>query len=256
MKTLLACLYLTTACLHADFKHEAVPYQLDDTLFEGHLIYDSARGENQPVLLMVPNWMGPSENAFTKARMLAGKGYAVFVADLYGVEVRPTNTQESAAAAGFVRSDRPMMRARALKAVEVVQQLAADHPLDAERILAIGFCFGGGTVLELARSGTDEVRGVVSFHGNLDTPDPADAENIQVPVLVLHGADDPYVPQAQIDDFFSEMQNAGVDFQFVAFGGAVHSFTNPKAASDDAGYHERSAKRAFEMLYDFAEEVL
>ena len=256
MKRLLTLVLFASIGLHAESMHESIFYDYEGIHFESHLIYNSDYGPNQPVLLMVPNWMGPTENAFKKARKLADEGFAVFVTDMYGLDVRPTNTQESAKAAGFVRADRPMMRARAQKAVSVIESLADEYPLNPNKVLAIGFCFGGGTVLELARSGESRVRGVVAFHGNLDTPNPADAYDIKIPVLVLHGANDPYVPKEQIDGFFEEMRVAGVDFQFIAFGGAVHSFTNPEADSDGARYHERSAQRAFEMLSDFAAELL
>nr|WP_217175520.1 dienelactone hydrolase family protein [Coraliomargarita akajimensis] len=254
--TILAILFVAhSLTLSAEWITEQVPYQLNGTQFEGQLIYQASK-QSLPAILMVPNWMGPTENATQKAKMIAQKGFAVFIADMYGIDIRPQNTQESAAAAGSVRADRPLMRARAQKAVDVLHQLADKHPINPDKTLSIGFCFGGGTVLELARSGTDSVQGVISFHGNLDTPNPSDAEQIKVPVLVLHGADDPYVPKAQIDDFFAEMQGAQVDFQFIAFGGAVHSFTNPEAQSEGARYHERSAKRSFAIMDDFAAEVL
>jgi dienelactone hydrolase len=150
------------------------------------------------------------------------------------------------------------MRARAQKAVDVFDSLSKDYPINPDKTLAIGFCFGGGTVLELARTGTQSVQGVVSFHGDLKSPTLAtDTANIQIPVLVLHGADDPYVPQADVEAFVEVMSAEDVDdWTLVQFSGAVHSFTNPDANSDGSRYHPRTAKRAFEMMEDFADEVL
>lgn len=243
----------------ADFTEKMLPYEIDGQSFEGSLIYDADEADEPlPAIIMFPNWMGPTENAIEKARMLAEDGFAIFVADMYGVNVRPTNSGEAGKAAGTVRGDRMMMRERAQKAIDVFKEASKSHPIDAERSIAIGFCFGGGTVLELARSGTDSVKGVVSFHGDLMSPTlEADTQAIQVPVLVLHGADDPYVPQSDVQAYIAAMQAAEVDdWTLVQFSGAVHSFTNPEADSDGARYHKRTAERAFEMMEEFAEDLL
>jgi dienelactone hydrolase len=133
------------------------------------------------------------------------------------------------------------------------------HPLtDPQRIAAIGYCFGGTTVLELARSGA-ELKGVVSFHGGLGSPTPADARNIQCKVLVLHGADDPFVPAAEVAGFEKEMRDAKVDWQLVSYGGAVHSFTDWNAGNDNskgAAYNEKADQRSWVAMKAFFEEVL
>lgn len=247
-----------TSLASAAIVQKTIPYELDGVQFKGTLIYDDSTDETLPGIVMIPNWMGPSENAYTKARMIADDDFAVFVADMYGVDVRPSNASEAGKAAGTIRADRPLMRARAQKAVDVFHSLAKEHPVDTNKTLAIGFCFGGGSVLELARSGTHSVQGVVSFHGDLKSPTlEADTQEIQIPVLVLHGADDPYVPQSNVKSFVEAMKSNKVDdWTLVQFSGAVHSFTNPEAKSDGAHYHARTAKRAFEMMEDFADEVL
>ncbi|MEM1222591.1 MAG: dienelactone hydrolase family protein [Verrucomicrobiota bacterium] len=263
----------------ASLVEKEIAYEIDGKAFAGRLIYDKSEVENPttaadqspvaatnskgtaqlPGIVFFPNWMGPETAAtLEKAHEVASAGFAVFIADMYSVDVRPTNAGEASKAAGFVRSDRKLMRLRAQKAIDVFKELADEHPIDSERTLAIGFCFGGGTVLELARSGTDTINGAVSFHGDLMSPTlKADAEKVKIPLLILHGADDPYVPQSDVQTFIQVMQDAGVDdWNLVQFSGAVHSFTDPTAQSEGARYHARTAKRAFGMMDDFAEEVL
>ncbi len=235
----------------ADVVVRKVAYDIDGTPFEGMLVYDDSLTGARPGLLMIPNWMGPTDDAARKAARVAGNRYVVFVADMYGTDVRPQNPQQAAQAAGAVRSNRPLMRHRAAAALDVLRQQTPDSEklsIDTDRLGAVGFCFGGSGVLELARSG-EPLNGVVSFHGNLDTPNPEDARAIQTPILVLHGADDPYVPAGQVAAFEEEMRAADVDWQLVSFGGAVHSFSDPTADSPgQAQYNAKVAGRAFDMM--------
>ena len=234
---------------------KAVPYEIDGEAFEGVLLYDDSVTTPRPGLLAIPNWMGVNDDTVAKAARAAGSRYVVFLADMYGKAVRPSNADEARAAATSVRADRALMRRRAQAAVEVLKAQGDEVALDTRKLGAIGFCFGGGAVLELARSGAP-LQGFVSFHGNLDTPNPADAKNIQAPVLVLHGADDPAVPQAQVDGFVAEMKAAGVDWQLVSYGGAVHSFTDPKANVPGRNqYHPVVAARAFKAMNALFDEV-
>ncbi len=232
-----------------------VPYEIDGEAFEGMLIYDDAVTSPRPGLLMVPDWLGVTESSAKQAELVAGDKYVVFMADMYGKAVRPSNAQEAGAAAGAVRGDRALMRKRAQAAVEVLKGQTAQVALNSGKLGAIGFCFGGGAVLELARSGAD-LQGFVSFHGNLDTPNPADAQNIQAPVLVLHGADDPSVPPEQVEGFIAEMKAANTDWQLVSYGGAVHSFTNPQANTPGRNqYHPQVAARSYRAMNDLFDEV-
>ncbi len=261
MKKTLTTLMIASAAgmasqANADMVSTPVAYEVAGQAYEGVLVYDDSVTDIRPGLLMVPNWMGVTEGAVQKAQNVGGSEYVVFVADMYGKDIRPQNADEASKAAATVRGDRAMMRDRANAALEVFKAQAGDIPLDVNNIGAIGFCFGGGTVLELARSGTP-VQGVVSFHGNLDTPDPDDAKAIRTPVLVLHGADDPYVPEEQVQAFKEEMRTAGVDWQLNSYGGAVHSFTDPTAKMPgQAEYNPVVAERAFGAMHRFLAESM
>jgi dienelactone hydrolase len=230
-----------------------VAYELDQTKFEGVLVFEEG-GKPKPGLVLVPNWLGITEANLRQAELVAARGYTVFVADMYGVTVRPKSPQEAGKAAGAVKSNRALMRARVKKALEVF--LAQKSPaLDEQRLGAIGFCFGGTSALELARSGA-KVRGVVSFHGALSSPTPADAKNISAKVLALHGADDPNVPADEVAAFEAEMRAAKVDWQLVAYGNAVHSFTDPDANSPgSAQYNSQVAARAYAAMDTFFSEA-
>lgn len=255
-KSLLSAALLGLAGLaEAGVVVKSVSYEIDGQPFEGKLIYDDAVSEPRPGLLMVPNWMGVTDASAEKAARAAGDKYVVFMADMYGKNIRPSNADEAKQAATTVRSDRALMRKRAQAAVEVLKVQTSQVALDTTKLGAIGFCFGGGAVLELARSGAP-LKAFVSFHGNLDTPNPADANSIKAPVLVLHGADDPAVPQAQVDGFVAEMKATKVDWQLVSYGGAVHSFSNPQANTPGSNqYHPLVAARAFKAMNNLLDEV-
>jgi dienelactone hydrolase len=163
--------------------------------------------------------------------------------------------QDAAKQAGIYKQDRELYRRRLQLGLE---QLQSWNGVARDRIAAIGYCFGGTGVLELARSGA-EISGVVSFHGGLDSPQPEAGRNIKAKVLVCHGADDPFVPENEIDAFKSELNNAGVDWQMLIFSGAVHSFTQPMAGNDNArgaAYNEKADRRSWTAMRSFFEEVL
>lgn len=241
----------------AGMRTERVEWTLDDTRFEGVLVHDETIDKPRPGLVLVPNWHGISEDAIAQAKDLAGDDYVVLVADLYGADVRPEDTDGARQASAPLREDRALMRARMGKVVDVLRAQAGRVPLDPSRIAAVGFCFGGTAVLELARSGSD-VAGVVSLHGGLGTPMPAGEGVIDASVLVLNGADDAGVTDEDIDAFKQEMDAAGADWQFVEFSGAVHCFAEPSAGDGPGNcrYDPRAAARAYEMLRDFLVERL
>jgi dienelactone hydrolase len=235
---------------------EAVPYTVGTVKCSGFLVYDQASTSKRPALLMVPNWLGPTEANLAMAKTIAEMGYVVFMADMYGVDVRPKNSDEAGNAVKPFYADRQMMRTRVAAALGVLLQQGNKAPIDAQKIGAIGFCFGGCSVLEFARSGNDTIRGVVSFHGNLNTPQPDDAKNIKAHVLVVHGANDPFVPQTEVQDFIRTMQATKADWQLVQLSNSVHSFTDPTANwPGKAEYNAVSAKRAFRLMQNFFQEL-
>ena len=232
-----------------------VDWTVGEERFSGFLVYDDASTDKRPGLVMVPNWMGVSDLAVERAKEIAGDDYVVLVADVYGADVRPKNAEEAGAAArGAYADGGATLRARANEAVRVLRAQAGSTPLDAGKIGALGFCFGGSTALELARSGSD-VAGVVSFHGGLETYLPTEGNDIDASVLVLNGAEDASVTDAHIAAFEKEMDAAKADWQFVDFSGAVHCFTQPESNDPpNCVYNERASKRAFEMMRDFFDE--
>lgn len=238
----------------AAIKTETVEYKEGDTTLEGVLIYDDSIVHKRPGILIAHQWKGLSDYEKKRGEMLAQLGYVVFAADIYGQGIHPKDTKEASQFAGKYKSDRPLLRKRIQAAFD---QLKKSRLVDARKIGAIGYCFGGTTVLELARSGAD-VHGVVSFHGGLITPTPEDAKNIQGKVLALHGADDPHVPPAEVQAFEEEMRKAKVDWQLVSYGNAVHSFTDWNAGHDNSkgsAYNQKADQRSWEDMKDFFAEI-
>jgi len=251
---LVAALFITPVCSQAGIKAEGVEYKHGEVVLEGYMAYDDAIQGKRPGVIVVHEWMGHNPYVRKRADQLAKLGYLAFAIDMYGKGVRAKDAKEAAALSNVYRSDRQLMRARANTGLEVLKK----HPLaDPRRITAVGYCFGGTTVLEMARSGAD-LAGVASFHGGLDSPNPADAKNIKGKVLALHGGDDPYVPTEQVVKFEEEMRKGEVDWQLVIYGGAVHSFTNPEAGNDPskgAAYNEKADRRSWEAMKLFFGEI-
>ncbi|MGE5299749.1 MAG: dienelactone hydrolase family protein [Acidobacteriota bacterium] len=238
----------------AKVRTETVEYRDGDTVLEGYLAYDDGMKGKRPGVVVVHEWWGLNDYAMGRAEELASLGYVAFAIDMYGKGVRAKTAEEAGKLAGIYRADRKLMRRRADAGLEVLRK----SPLtDTKNIAAIGYCFGGGVVLEMARAGTD-ITGVVSFHGDLSNPNPADAKNIRASVLVLHGADDPFVKQEQVDAFWDEMKKTSADWQVNIYSGAVHSFTNPASGNDPSkgiAYNEKAALRAWGAMKMFFGEI-
>ena len=233
---------------------QPVAYEVDGVSFEGQLVFDASSTVQRPGLLMAPNWMGVGQGALDIARQVAGHGYVVLVADLYGKDVRPNGPEQAGAAMMPLKNDRAALRRRMQAAFKALQAQAGKAPFDGARLAAFGFCFGGCCALDLARDGAP-LAAAVSFHGTLDSPNPADAKNIKGSVLVLDGAIDPLVPREQLLDFAKEMNDAGVDWALTSYGGAAHSFTDPQAQiPGKMQYDAKVARRAFQAMYDLLDE--
>ena len=255
MKRLLSSLAVAGSVLTANaaIHTETVEYQQGGTALEGVLVYDDAIQGKRPGVLVVHQWLGLTDYEKHRAEMLAKLGYVAFCADIYGKGVRPKNVQEAGAEAGKFKADRNLLRARVNAGLDVLEK----NPLvDTKRVAAIGYCFGGTAVMELALSGAD-IAGVVSFHGGLDAPNPADAKNIKCKVLALAGADDPFQNPKDLAAFENEMRDAKVDWEITFYGGAVHAFTqpNPGFVNPGAKYNEKADKRSWQAMKDFFAEI-
>lgn len=246
---LFALLFAPMAAV-ADVVTERVEYSVGGVIMEGYIAYDGDRDAVRPGVLVAHAWMGQDDYARGQARQLAGLGYVAMALDMYGKGVRATSREQAAQLSGALKQDRALMRERALAALGVLRR----HRLvDAERLGVIGYCFGGTVALELARSGA-EVDATVSFHGGLTTPDSTDARNIVGSVLVLHGAADPYAPISEVAAISRELEAAGVDYQIVLYGGAVHAFTEPAAGDDPstgAAYDPRADEGSWKAMKRF-----
>ena len=256
MKAFIAILLTLSGALTAaaQIHTELIEYKHGDAVMEGYLAYDTGIKGKRPGVLVVHQWKGLTDYEKTRAEMLAKLGYNVFALDIYGKGVRPQSSQEAGAQAGKYKSNRDLLRARAQAGLAVLQK----HDLtDPKRVAAIGYCFGGTTVIELARSGAD-IAGVVSFHGGLDSPHPEDGKNIKCKLLALHGADDPHVPAKDLAAFEDELRQAKVDWQLVKYGGAVHSFTDRNAGDNPgqgAAYNEKADRRSWEAMKQFFADI-
>jgi dienelactone hydrolase len=251
-----AVLLLIGRSASADMVERKIGYDIDGKKFEGVLVYDDSVKAKRPAILMEPDWAGVGVKAMAQAREVAGKDYVVFVADVFGVGYAPKDTKEMQAASGAVHGDIALSRARGGKALDVM--LAEGGKLgiiDPTKIAGIGFCFGGGILLDLARDGRD-FKALTVFHVTFpQSVDPAGATKIKGAVLVLHGADDPVTPRKAIAALEDELDAAKIHWQAVLFSGTVHSFTDVTATDPAAAnvqrYDPEVTKRSYAMMRDF-----
>lgn len=251
---LLIILLVTVVSTEAAVETRLIEYSANGVTFEGYVAYDDAVEGQRPGILIVHAWNGLGEYEQLRARMLAEMGYVAFALDVYGRGVRPSTNQEASQEAGKYYNDRNLFRSRLQLGLEQLKSLAE---VDTVRLGAIGYCFGGGGVLELARSGAD-LLGVVSFHGSLSTPLPARKDSLKARILVCHGAADPFVPSDDVVAFQKEMDDAEADWQLIMYGHAVHSFTLKSAGEDPsqgAAYNEKADRRSWEAMKAFFEEL-
>ena len=248
-------LLATVLPLRAAIVEKKVDYEHEGVKLEGFHAYDDEVEGMRPGILIIHQWTGLTDYEKMRARMLAELGYNVFAADIYGAGIRP-KPPEAGEYAGKYKTDRELYRGRMLAGLEILKN---DERTEGDKIAAIGYCFGGTGVLELARAGTD-LAGVVSFHGGLDAGEGMKAKEGNVPakIICMHGAIDPHVPQEQVNAFEDEMNEAGADWQLVAFSGAVHAFTQKMAGDDPskgAAYNAKADARSWEYMQQFFAEI-
>jgi len=250
----LVVLLAAVGMARAGMKTEEIEYKDGDVVLQGYLAYDDAQSGKRPGVLIVHEWTGHNKYVRHRAEQLAQLGYVAFALDMYGKGVLAKNGDEAAKLAAPFKKDRALIRRRANAGLDILRK---NEHVDTTHLAAMGYCFGGTTVLELARGGAD-LFGVVSFHGDLETPKPEDAKNIKGKVLALHGADDPFVKPEVVAKFEEEMRNGKVDWELVKYGGAVHSFTNPDAGNDNskgAAYNAEADARSWQAMKDFFGEI-
>jgi dienelactone hydrolase len=221
----LLLLGLMSFAAQATVTGEDVSYKVGNTTMKGYIAWDNATTAKRPGVLVVHEWWGHNDYARMRARKLAEMGYTALAVDMYGDGKTASHPKDAGAFATEINSNADERRARFVAAMKVLEK----HPTVAkDETAAIGYCFGGGVVLNMAREGIN-LKGVASFHGGLGTPTPAQSGKVKARVLVLNGADDPMSPPQAVDDFKKEMDTAGVNYTLINYPGVKHSFTNPDA---------------------------
>lgn len=241
----------------AEIKTEEISYTVQGVSMKGYLAYDDKTKDKRPGVLVVHEWWGHNDYARMRARKLAKLGYTAFAVDMYGNGKQAGHPEDASKFSREIASNMPLATARFNAALDL---LKAHGSTDAGKMAAIGYCFGGGVVLQMARSGID-LDGVASFHGSLATQTPAKKGKVKASVFVANGADDPFVKPEQIQAFKSEMVDAGVDFVFVSYPDAKHAFTNPDA--DKYGekfklplkYNKQADKKSWRQMKAFLKRI-
>jgi dienelactone hydrolase len=255
MKYLIAGLLMTSFCssAYANIVTESVSYTQGEKTFTGYMAYDDSLKGPLPGVLVVHEWWGLNDYARKRTEQLAKMGYVAFAADMYGGGITTSDPQTASKWSAEIK-ETPLIRTRSQYALEQLK----NHPrVDPKRIAAIGFCFGGTTVLELAWSGAD-LAGVVSFHGGLTSPKPEDMGHIKAKVLILHGAADPFNSHEAVTGIQDAMEKAKVDWQMIIYGGAEHGFTNPEADTyhiKGLAYSKTAAARSWKHMGLFFNEI-
>lgn len=236
---------------------EEVTYTSDSLTMKGFMVYDNRIEGKRPAVLVVHEWWGHNDYARKRARMLAEMGYVAFAVDMYGDGKIAGHPDDATAFMGEVMANVDNAKARFIAALDAVK---SNQMTDNDKVAAIGYCFGGGVVLHMARMGVD-LDGVVSFHGSLGTQMPAEAGNVKAKVLVCNGADDPFTPTETVAGFKNEMESAGVDYEFINYEGAVHSFTSVEADTLGAkfgmplAYNETADKDSWQRMQQFFDVI-
>ncbi len=266
MKRLSACMavallfFVLTGIARAektDIRTKTVEYRAGSVVLKGYLAYDRNIKGRRPGVLVVHEWWGHNEYARKRARMLAEMGYTALAVDMYGDGRQAEHPEDAGRFSSELMKNFELAEKRFIAAGDFLKK---QPQVDPAKIAAIGYCFGGGVVLNMARQGAD-LRGVASFHGGFAAVKPALPGGIRAKILVLHGADDKFVTAEQITAFKNEMKDAGADLKFISYPGAVHSFTNPdadmyaKKFKLPLGYDAAADKKSWDELKLFLEKI-
>jgi dienelactone hydrolase len=239
-------------------KEQEVEYKAGDVTLKGFMVFDDAAKGKRPAVLVVHEWWGHDQHARNSARKLAQAGFVGFALDMYGDGKQAHHPKDAGEMSGEIRKNLDLMQTRFNAARDF---LGTQANVDAVRIGAIGYCFGGTVVLQMARAG-ENLRGVVSFHGGLGTEQPAQKGKVKSQMLVLTGGADPFVPKEQVDGFAKEMKSAGAKFKVISYPGAKHSFTNPAATENGQkfniplAYNPEADKKSWAEAQKFLKSAL
>jgi dienelactone hydrolase len=234
-------------------KGKEVEYEAQGTVLKGYIAYDEDIKGKRPGVLVVHEWWGLNDYARKRAIMLAGLGYTALAVDMYGGGKVAQHPEDAGKFSSEVMKNMDVAKARFMAALDFLKQQPTADP---DQIAAIGYCFGGGVVLQMAREGVD-LKGVVSFHGSLATKEPAKPGTVKAKILVFQGGDDQFVTTEQVEKFKQEMKEAGADFHVVVYPGAKHSFTNPEADAYakkfnlPLGYNAEADKESWSEMQKF-----
>lgn len=253
-------LFLADSSVQAepDIEGTTVEYSAKGVSMKGYLAYDRGIKGKRPGVLVVHEWWGLNDYAQKRTRMLAELGYAAMAIDMYGDGKQAEHPDEAGKFSSELMKNFSTAKDRFISAMEIFKKQPV---VDSDKIAAIGYCFGGGIVLNMARQGVDNLRGVASFHGSLAAVTPAKQGDVKAKILVLHGADDKFITEEQIEAFKKEMENAGVDFRFIAYPGALHSFTNPEAEeygkkfNIPVAYDAEADRKSWNELKKFLQQI-
>ena len=235
---------------------QKIGYEIDGKKFAGMLVYDDSVKEKRPAVFMEPDWEGVTPKSVGQAKIIAGKDYVVFVADVFGIDYKPASVNDLMAASRAIRDDAVLSRKRGNTAMDVFLAEAGSRGLiDPAKTAGVGYCFGAGILLDLARTGRD-FQAVVVFHVTFpQSADPNGPSHLKSAVLVLHGADDPVTPRPAIHALEQELDAAKVKWQTVMYSGAVHSFADPNANSGTTRYDETLATRSYALMRNFLSDI-
>jgi dienelactone hydrolase len=257
MKLAILMLILVSSVTHAEIIGKVVEYTANNVALKGYLAYDNTLKGKRPAVIVVHEWWGVTDYPKKRAEMLASLGYVAFAVDMYGDGKVADNPGDAQKLAGESMKDLSLLKAKFVAAIELLKR---NEHVDSTRIAAIGYCYGGGVVLNMARTGVD-LKGVVSFHGSLATTTPAKKGNVKAKILVCNGGADKSISENDIKNFKQEMTAADADFKFISYKGALHAFTNPAATelgkkfNMPIAYNESGDKKSWKEMRRFLKAI-